>query len=228
MNNDFFIFFLIYGGIFLYFIIKLQNYAAVFKIKHYKDINVALVALMHISDVKEEDISELLKKGADINFRAGAPLIEAIKEKRKINILDYLIKNGANIKYHSPDVPSPLLWAIIYNHPQAFNLFVQNGAELSYKIKDGSDLLLCAVVANHHSMVKLLIENYGYDINVTNDDGITPLMAACKTNRLKFFTLKYLLKKKPNLSAKDKFGKTAENYFNENKWLRFWRFLRLV
>ena len=64
-------------------------------------------------DSNVSKVRDLIKQGADINFKDSdniTPLIIAIKKERH-EIIDYLIKNGADINYQDDDGMTPLMHA---------------------------------------------------------------------------------------------------------------------
>ena len=74
-------------------------------------------------------------------------------------------------------------------------------------MKDGNNnTLILAVHGNHQSAVELLVKN-GADVNITGNNGMTPLMFAIfKRNK---DIVKYLLDNGADVNKKDNDGTTA-------------------
>lgn len=197
--------------------------------KHIKPPQEALHIALEQWFVRKKDIDDIVRRGADPNFKNGLPLCIALKKHARLSIIQTLISNGADINIVSPENNgTPLFYAIVYGHIKAFKLFIQLGADTSYKIKDGSNLLLCALAARRYKIARMLINEYNFDINAQNDDGVTVLMAACMCCGLNYGFLKELITLPVDFAARDKTGKTYLHYFYANKCLRFYRFLKLL
>nr|URM62443.1 ankyrin repeat domain containing protein [Mimivirus sp.] len=74
-----------------------------------------------------ENVIELIDNGADINCRNGLPLYIANNKNKESSILDYLIKQGANI-----------------NNPVIINEYISDGSyhQLKYLLEHGTDVNL--------------------------------------------------------------------------------------
>ena len=211
--------------------INIYNYLVFLLYKHVRVPQEALVTLLNLNHwfIRKKDIDDIIRCGADPNYKNGLPLCMALKNHSGLRIIKALIDNGADINIVCPDNGgTPLFYAIVYGHIKAFKLFIQLGADTSYKIKDGSNLLLCALAARRYKIARMLINEYNFDINAQNDDGLTVLMAACMCCGLNYGFLKELMTLPVDFAARDKTGKTYLHYFYANKYLRFYRFLKLL
>jgi ankyrin repeat protein len=58
--------------------------------------------------------------------------------------------------------------------------------------------------------------NNGADVNLSNNNGTTPLIFSCMYNKIE--SVKVLIEHKADTSAKDSEGKTALDYARENSF----------
>jgi len=156
-----------------------------------------------------EKTRKLLKKGADANGQIFANvknkktgklekkkstiLIETIKSQ-KVEIIKYLIKNGADINKANSAGVTPLMFAIMYfpEKLEIVDFMLNHQAKTNVKDKKGNTPLTGAVGAGRAEAVKLLIK-HNTNVNEQNRRGVTPLMIAVATNNTEIFKL--LLKK---------------------------------
>lgn len=211
--------------------INIYNYLVFLLYKHVRVPQEALMTALNLNHwfIRKKDIDDIIRRGADPNYKNGLPLYLALKNHAGLRIIKALIDNGADINIIYPDNNEiPLFYAIVYGHVKAFKLLMELGADASYKIKDGSNLLLCAIAANQYKIARMLINEYKFDINSRNNDGTTVLMTACMCCRLNYAFLKELMLLPVDFEATDNAGKTYLSYFYTNKYLRFYRFLKLI
>lgn len=211
--------------------INIYNYLVFLLYKHIKAPQEALMTLLNLNHwfIRKKDIDYIIRRGADPNYEKGLPLCMALKNHSGLRIIKALIDNGADINIICPDNNGiPLFYAIIYGRVKAFKLFMNMGADASYKIKDGSNLLLCAIATKQYKIARMLINEYKFDVNSRNNDGTTVLMAACMCCSLNYAFLKELMSLPVDFKATDNAGKTYLSYFYANKYLRFYRFLKLI
>jgi len=118
------------------------------------------------------DVAEILiEKGANINATDSlglTPLILAMESYDEI-LARYLISKGAEVDIHSA------VFLVLVDHLKS--ILKDDPSQINARIKGGSYFstpLHVAVSMLNVAMVKLLLE-YGADINVTDDEGHTPL-----------------------------------------------------
>lgn len=136
----------------------------------------------------------LIKAGANINGSSSAELrpIEACLATKKINQVDFLLDEGTNANGTNL-VLSPLaLLSWLYtsgasdsNSAAITTLakkMLRNGSDPHFRNKFGGSELHFAAAAGNLAIVKLLVE-LGVDINVKDNEGMTPLGRAVKNNK---------------------------------------------
>ena len=135
------------------------------------------------------DLESRIKTGrSDYDY---TPLMIAAL-RNDYDMVKFLVEKGANInaKTHSEysSVETPLLLSLDNEHPDSRYYYYKN---------------------ENSSVAEFLINN-GADINVTNEDGETPLMYASKLHNIKMVEL--LIQKGANINAFDDYGNTALMY----------------
>ncbi len=119
----------------------------------------------------------LLASGADINLtERGYTALHAACEDGHESIVDYLLENGAdrNISFIKFNV-SALYMAVQNGHFSIVKLFFKK-KELLNEV--GLKKVLHIAAGRNHKEILLFLIEQGLDVNVTNEDGSTPLMFA--------------------------------------------------
>lgn len=131
-------------------------------------------------------IKLLLKKGANINgieytnfenthIFHKIPIVEASKLKHNKNIVELLIKHGADVNNGCP-----LSHACQTNNIEVVELLLQSGADVNTKDKDFSYTpLMFATINGNLDIIKLLIE-HGADVNICDQYNETALILSTK------------------------------------------------
>ena len=134
-----------------------------------------------------------------------------------IDILRYLVENGADINACSDDHCTPLMIAIKMGHIDVATYLVEHGAKVDLKDDRGCTALHHAMYYYHHDRLEVcscLIER-GADVNgcynnKSPQNGRTPLMIASRYGQLDAMT--FLIKQGANVNLQDKEGETALHY----------------
>ncbi|AGA67448.1 ankyrin repeat-containing protein [Brachyspira pilosicoli P43/6/78] len=178
----------------------------------------------------------LIKYGADVNTKNnyGASLLNisyrastALVQNREM--FKVLVENGFDLESridggeHSPDDYdyTPLMIAAAINDYDMVKFLVEKGADVNAKThSEYSSVetpLLLSLDYEHiesrydeNSSVAEYLINNGADINVTNEDGETPLMYASKLHNIKVIEL--LIQKGADINAFNNYGNTALIY----------------
>lgn len=121
---------------------------------------------------------------AEMLVSSGAPLDEVdsfgfsplhrATFRRKIELVEFLIKRGANVNKKSKySTTFPLYLAVLFNNVDLINLLLRNGANINEKTIDGCTVLHRACFRNSKQIINLLIRR-GSDISVEDNYGRTP------------------------------------------------------
>lgn len=184
----------------------------------------ALLIAADNGDVRS--VRTLLDKSLPVNQTDGAgrtALIYAThfnyaQNPNKLEVVEMLLKAGANLNLLTPDVDSggctsALMNAVANSNLVLVKLFLNNKADVNLMCGDGRTALRAAIQfqsydANpgRYEIIKTLIDA-GADVNAADKDGQTNLMFA--VNAATAETVKMLLKHGARINARDKEGKTA-------------------
>lgn len=149
---------------------------------NYNGLRTAL--LYAASELKTESFFILARYGADINYRdssGNTALINAtsannyLAEYAKSNyrIIEYLVKNGAEINAYNQYGQTPILGSIISREFDVLKFLVENGGDVFYLDKDGANYLF---YASDIKIIEYLVSQ-GLDINSMkpNDENVIQL-----------------------------------------------------
>ncbi|MFW5890768.1 MAG: ankyrin repeat domain-containing protein [bacterium] len=165
----------------------------------------------------------LLDNGGDLKYQSKinghTPLSYAISYGNT-RTLDFLINYGnLNINQEFKDGETALLLANVgYTSYMKINYLIKNGANSLKSTNCGETPLMRAASNGNPKVLEILLDN-GAKIDRQNNEGMTPLIYACK-NSFKPEVVEYLIDKKANTNIKDKSGKNALDYIEENEELK--------
>ena len=136
-------------------------------------------------------MEELLKKGADINATYDDGEFTAFSSAAAsgdIELVNFLLTNGANTKGNSKFPNSPIYLAITRNHPIVVKRLLDEGIDPNYAWvgEDSGTLLISAVQLGYLDVVKLLVKR-GSDVNFTGNGNYSPLYRAIIYDRFEVF-----------------------------------------
>ena len=114
-----------------------------------------------------------------INSWHGSPLHYAL-QLNKMNIVTFLLENGAQIDTRNRKGSSPLHIAAIRSKVEVLVALIQKGADVNVFDKDGNSPLYLAVVEGYMDKANALIEA-GADLNSRNMRDQSPVMGAILT-----------------------------------------------
>jgi len=169
-------------------------------------------SLILAADGGYDKVVELLvDRGAEIEAQSERTKDTALSlacTKGRYEVVDYLIKKGANKEHRNVSDYTPLSLAASGGYVNIIKLLLQNGAEINSRTgsKLGISPLMLAAMNGNTAAVKLLLD-MGSDINAqieTNKN--TALTLACFQGRQEVVSL--LLERKANLEHRAKTGLT--------------------
>jgi ankyrin repeat protein len=174
-------------------------------------------SLLHISVLNKnyDMVNFLLKNKANINKRGNlstgdTALMMAFKNKDR-DIINLLLKNNADAMAYNYEGINSLLYCLINNRYYLFNTLIDYGGKINLKYKrlNYDTVLLYSVLHKPLNIIKYLV-NKSADVNIANNDNISPLINSVKRNDIKI--TKYLLKNDSDVYHKDCELQTA--FFN--------------
>ena len=149
------------------------------------------------------------------------PLVQAAFSGN-FNLMDSLLKNGADIELVNEAGRTPLLAYLqeVYiaqiegnfeknqdpKITETAKYFLSKGANREAKDSNGDDILFYAVRGNNKPLIELLVTVYKHNINTTNNQGETPLFLAAQNAK---DMVPFLLANGANPKVIDRNGRTA-------------------
>lgn len=106
-----------------------------------------------------KDVEFVLNRGNDVNKldQFGIPpLVYAVQHQRGTDVINLLLKRGANPNLPSCDGSLPLEYAVLLNDRQAVQLLMERGADPNLKIDEQMSPLELASSEGNRELVKLL------------------------------------------------------------------------
>ena len=147
-----------------------------------------------------DKVITLIEKGADVNVqdrdeiahyrRESTPIIIA-SERGNLEIVRYLVKNGADVNFIDACDGTALMEASESGNLEIVKYLVENGANIHFKNYRGETALMNASAKGNLEVVKYLIEK-GADVNVISK-GYTALIVASDYSHLE--VVKHLVEK---------------------------------
>ncbi|MDP8200533.1 MAG: ankyrin repeat domain-containing protein [Candidatus Tenebribacter burtonii] len=111
-----------------------------------------------------------------VDNRQSTPLMFAC-DRGYLDIVKFMVEEGANLNKQDVDGDTPLIWAIAKNHYSIAEYLIQNKADVNILNKNHINALFWAIYRADERMVKLLIDN-GIDLGVQDYEGNTALHIA--------------------------------------------------
>jgi len=172
---------------------------------------------------KPKVIRALIDAGANINAKnekdGRTPLMIAATSANNTEIIDILIKAGSKIEEKDKYGYTPLMLALKYNYanPDIAISLIKYKADVNATLAENSStpliIALGESIVTKPKVIQALID-YGAGVNAKDISAMTPLMDAAKYSTEE--VVKILLKAGADLNAKDKNGKSAEDYVWDN------------
>jgi ankyrin repeat protein len=190
-----------------------------------KDINKNLLdsSLLDITDTAIRAI----ESGASVNIKNNigrTALHNAAMNGNKV-IVEALIKYGANVDMTDDDGKTPIMVAAYYNNIDVLKLLGTKAKNIKALDSDGEDALFSAASGYNFDdkILKLLLNTYGFNSNLRNKEGNTPLFKALIDDNDKL--VKKLVDNGADPHSKNNSGKSLEDYarkMNKKKIISFY------
>jgi len=168
-----------------------------------ESLNQAFLKAIYAKDFSRMD--QLIKKGVDINapVREDLPPLAEAASLGDLNVVDYLLKNGAKVEGTTTKPHLPIFFAIFKGNTEIVKRFLDLGISPNYAWpeRNSGTLLIQAVQFGHLDVVQLLVQR-GADVNFTGNSVYSPLYRSNIYDRYDIF--KFLLSKGACLSERDK------------------------
>lgn len=141
-----------------------------------------------------ETVQALIDAGADVNAKEGvvgiSVLMYAVDDITDLEIIEEILKRGANIEAKDRDGLTPLIRAAKWNtNPAIIETLLKHGADMnvttsvkqeSGDILENITILMSAAANNKNPAVIETLIKHGAKVNAKNNKGGTPLMYAAR------------------------------------------------
>lgn len=164
-----------------------------------------------------DKVKELIKvnpKLANATSKEGfSPLISAV-HGNKLEVVKFLISNGADVNIVDPNGDTPLLAAIKWKHPEIAEILLEKGADVNVREKFYRYTPLhIALESGFDDLAKKLIAK-GADLNAQDYSGDSPLHVAVSEKKLEM--VKLIVSKGANVNIQNKNKRTPLRYATES------------
>ena len=164
-------------------------------------------------DIIEKNDVELLDKMRERGLQIdkpdsenhATPLMYACMNG-SVEIVDYLVRHGAQINIGDDEGTTPLMYAITGSNIGCVEYLLKHGVDVNMRQDDKVTALICACLMDNLEITKLLV-NKGTEINAQEEKGFFPLGIASQNGNLEL--AEYLIKNGAQISMENKEGNTA-------------------
>ncbi len=169
------------------------------KLLHKKGVDIHCLAsdhtpIMEASLMGHTAVVEFLHKtGVDINFTTKSgytPLMHASLRSDNLEVIQFLLDNGANVNAKALDGSTALMGAAQYGHLSIIELLLKNGASVKDLDNNKYSALSKAAQNGHTQVVEYLVKK-GVNIDQKTEDGYTPICLAMQNGHLETVKLLY-------------------------------------
>jgi Ankyrin repeats (3 copies)/Ankyrin repeat len=171
--------------------VLISGVVALFGYREYQSTNdYYLLAAAATGDLHE--VKRLIGRGAQINAKFGGEgetaLHRAVSYGR-LEVVDYLISNGADVNAGNEEGWTPLISASYSGNMEIIQRLVSNGANVNaQESRHGFTPLTTAVLKGRPEAVEFLL-NAGADTRIPSTDGVTPLERAKMGGNVQIVTM---------------------------------------
>jgi ankyrin repeat protein len=185
--------------------------------------NTPLILALDEEEVNDETIECLLDCNPDVTMadKEGTTPLHLAALNNKIKFIKALIERGANINARDKVYQAtPFLMAVLskwhQNDMEVFKCLLENGADINARDGYGTTALHVVVesLCKKYSTLTLLeyLLQSGADINAQTEHGFTPFIIAVVNRACNETHVALLLRYNPDVTIKDKEGRTAVSY----------------
>lgn len=142
----------------------------------------------------------------------GVTLLMSVAADGDLELIRFLLDNGAAINAMNTWQQTPLTYAVSYQKIEAVRLLIEKGADVNVRGESGSTLLMKAASNGNLPIMEQLLSN-GADVLAKDQNGVTALMCAAAEKQLEAMNL--LVERGANPKARDKNGRRAKIYLKK-------------
>lgn len=111
-------------------------------------------------------------------------IMKACRDCHAVNVVAFLLENGANINDRDTIDQTPLIIAAFNGCTDIVRMLLDAGANIEHKNDQGENALISAAQEGNINVVKVLLDS-GADVNQSNTDGETALELAIRLRQKK-------------------------------------------
>ena len=148
------------------------------------------------------DVTSLLSNLNALDDETGYPKLILASENGMYQMVDILLKKGADPNIRNENGETALILASLNGHYQVVEILLEKGADPNIHDNDGWTALIVASQNGHYQVVEILLEK-GADPNIHKNNGWTALIEASQEGH--YQVVEILLEKgaDPNIHAND-------------------------
>lgn len=168
--------------------------------------NTRLLIAIEQNDIDQVNILSIDRKRVKAKDEDGKTPLHVASFLGRIQMMETLIKKGADVNAKANNGETPLLGASLRGMLDVFRLLIGNGADVDAKDNNGDAPLRWVAYLGNVEIARYLVEN-GVDVNGSNINGYTALHQAA--DRGKFGVANFLVEEGADVDAKNSHGSTA-------------------
>ena len=164
-----------------------------------------------------DEARERLAQGEDVNQKDedGSTAIFSAVEDGDLELVKFLIDNGAKVDVRNDDKETPLMMIEEETPVEIVKLLLQQGAKVNRVDADGDTALIRAADSRAKPEILKALIDAGADLNIQNEEGMTALMTAADENDLE--NVRVLLEAGADVNLRDAEGDNAWDYATEKE-----------
>ena len=137
-----------------------------------------------------ESFQFLVEMGSDVHLKTktGGTCLHIAAEVGDLNLCKMLLKNPSfDVHMIDDQGGSPLHFCAVSGNNELFKFLVEMGGDIYLKTKSGKNCLHIAAEKGQLNLCQWLLQNYKYDVNITDNDGWTPLHSCLESGNNDLF-----------------------------------------
>ncbi|UYV68527.1 hypothetical protein LAZ67_6000048, partial [Cordylochernes scorpioides] len=158
----------------------------------------------------KDSIHKFVEAGADVNISNSitTPFLELFEEINDSELFRLFIEKGADINAKKDNGVSILMMVAKMGNVDCFNCLLNAGADTKHVDKAGNSALFYAAGSQCPEILEYFLKS-GFDVNVRNNEGQTPLMFTRNYGTKNMINIKMLLYSGADINARDNAGDTV-------------------
>lgn len=154
----------------------------------------------------------LTQHNLDLNIttKNGRSALHVACLHSNLDIAQFLVDNSLNVNATDSCGNTPLHDATLAASLPILRYLTSKNANIRAKNKEGFTILHLAACEGHLEIIEFILDELRFDVNIGNDNGLTPLHCSARTKRKSAYDL--LISRGADEGIVDKFGRKASDY----------------